>query len=327
MNRRFNVIYIVITILAIFLTTACTEEIAEDDKGAKEQRFFDIYQESRYPGSEPLESGLFFLENRIGQGVSPDGDDWVLVKHVSYVIPDDRIYESYIENVADDNNLDPNKVAMYGPFKMLNGSINEGLTEGLSLMREGGQATMFFTSKLGFGETGNGKIGGFTSLKYEVELLEVIPDIDLYEQAKIDSYMDTVAVSDTIHDPVDDVVMHFMIDHATEGKAIGLDSIVTVAYKGYLADGRVFDESSVEDSAAFTVGPDVITGWELGLQRMKEGEKGRFVIPYQLAYGEEGRKDTQSGLIMMPPYETLFFDIEFLSVKGGGGDDGGSPEQ
>jgi len=327
MNRRFNVLYIAITILAIFLTTACTEETAEEDPGMKEQRFFDIYQESRYPGSEPLASGLFFLENSVGEGVSPDEDDWVLVKHVSSVIPDEVIYESYIENVAEDNNLDPNQVAMYGPFKMLNGSINEGLTEGLTLMREGGEATMFFTSELGFGETGNGKIGGFKSLKYEVELLEVIPDIEAYEQAHIDSYMDTVAVSDTIHDPIEDVVMYYIIDLETEGKAIGLDSVVAVAYKGYLADGRVFDESSVEDSATFTVGPDVITGWELGLQRMKEGEKGRFVIPYQLAYGEEGRKDPNSGLVTMPPYETLFFDIEILSVKGASGDDGSSSEQ
>ena len=327
MNRRFNVLYMAISILAIFLTTACTEEIVEDDQGAKEQRFFDIYQESRYPGSEPLKSGLYFLENSVGEGVSPDEDDWVLVKHVSSVIPDEYVYESYIENVAEDNNLDANKVAMYGPFKMLNGSINEGLTEGLILMHEGGEATMFFTSKLGFGETGNGKIGGFTSLKYEVELLEVIPDIEAYEQAKIDSYMDTVVVSDTIHDPLEDVVMYYMIDHETDGKAIGLDSVVAVAYKGYLADGRVFDESSAEDSATFTVGPDVIAGWTLGLQRMKEGEKGRFVIPYLLAYGVEGRKDTQSGLVVIPPYETLFFDIEILSVNGDSGDDESSPEQ
>ena len=104
--------------------------------------------------------------------------------------------------MADDNNLDPNKVAMYGPYKMLPGAINVGLTEGLSLMHVGGEATMFFTSELGFGETGNGSIRGFTSLKYEVELLEVIPDMDVYEQGHIYAYMDTVAVSDTIHDPL-----------------------------------------------------------------------------------------------------------------------------
>lgn len=323
MNRRFNILYI--AILANVLTTACTGEAADDDKGAMEQRFFDIYQESRYPGSEPLESGLFFLEESVGEGASPDEDDWVLVKHVSYIIPDEYIYESYIENVADDNNLDPNKIAMYGPYKMLPGAINEGLTEGLSRMHEGGEATMFFTSKLGFGETGNGSIGGFTSLKYEVELLEVIPDIDAYEQGHIDAYMDTVAVSDTIHDPIEDVVMYYMIDHATDGKAIGLDSVITVAYKGYLADGRVFDESSEEDSASFTVGPDVIYGWEIGLQRMKEGEIGRLVIPYQLAYGETGRRDQTSGLMMLPPYETLFFDIEILKVEGGS--DEGTVEQ
>jgi len=327
MNKRFNILFLAFAVMAVFFITACEEEVVVVDKGVQEHRFFDIYASSRYPGSDPLESGLHFLENTAGAGVSPDTNDWVLVKHVSYVIPDEYVYESYIENVAEDNNLDPGHVALYGPFKMLNGSINEGFTEGLTLMHEGGEATMFFTSELGFGENGNGKIGGYNSLKYEVELLEVIPDIDAYEQAHIDSYMDTVAVSDTIHDPIADVVMYYMIDHETDGTAIGPDSVVAVAYKGYLADGRVFDESSVEDSSTFTVGEDIIPGWELGLQRMKAGEKGRFVIPYQLAYGEEGRKDTQSGLRTIPPYETLFFDIEILSVNGSSGDDGGSAEQ
>ena len=327
MNNRSNILYVAITISAFFLATACTEETAEEDKGAQEQRFFDIYRASRYPGSEPLESGLYFLENSVGAGVAPDTNDWVRVKHVCYVIPDEHIYESYIENVAEDNNLDPGEVALYGPFKMQNGSRNEGLTEGLTLMREGGEATMFFTSTLGFGEIGNGKLPGYTSLKYEVELLEVIPDIDLYEQAKIDSYMDTVAVSDTIHDPITDVVMYYMIDHETDGTAIGVDSVVAVAYKGYLADGRVFDESIVEDSATFTVGEGIIPGWQFGLQRMKAGEKGRFVIPYQLAYGEEGSKDPTSGLMTIPPYETLFFDIEILSVNGESDDEGGAPEE
>jgi FKBP-type peptidyl-prolyl cis-trans isomerase len=155
----------------------------------------------------------------------------------------------------------------------------------------------------------------------------VIPDIEAYEQASIDSYMDTVAVSDTIHDPIADVVMYYMIDHATDGKAIGLDSVVTIAYKGYLADGRVFDERSAEDSTEFTVGAEIIPGWALGLQRMKNGEKGRFVIPYELAYGEEGQKDSQNGLRTIPPYETLYFDLEILSVNGASLDDGDSAEQ
>jgi FKBP-type peptidyl-prolyl cis-trans isomerase len=329
MNKRLNLIFIAITILAVFFTSACTEETAEVDRGAKEQRFFDIYTASRYPDVGPLASGLYFVENTVGTGASPAADDWVLINHVNSIIPDEHIYESYIENVSDDNNLDINKVAIYGPFKMLNGITNAGHSEGLGLMREGGEATMFFTSDLGFGPTGNGTIGAFQSLKYEVELLEVIPDMDAYELAKIASYMDTVAVYDTIHDPTTDAVLYYMIDYATDGAPVAIDSTIEVAYRGYLTDERQFDESAEDAPYKFKVGDyqaetSPIAGWHLGLAKFKNGEKGRLVIPYQFAYGEEGR--TSGNLRTMPQYETLVFDVEIVSVESDDEDDTG-PEQ
>ncbi len=316
--------------MAVFFTTACTEETAEDDQGAKEQRYFDIYAASRYPDVVPLTSGLYFVENSVGNGASPDEDDWVLINHVNSIIPDEYVYESYIENVADDNNLDINKVALYGPFKFLISTTNAGLTEGLGLMREGGEATMFFTSEIGFGSVGNGTVGAYQSLKYEVELLEVIPDMDAYELAKIASYMDTVAVYDTIHDPTTDAVLYYIIDHATDGAPVALDSTIQVAYRGYLTDERQFDESVEDAPYEFKVGDyeaetSPILGWHMGLARFKNGEKGRLVIPNELAYGEAGR--TAGKLRTMPPYETLVFDIEIISVEVGDDDDDDDPGQ
>ena len=49
--------------------------------------------------------------------------------------------------------------------------------------------------------------------------------------------------------------------------------------------------------------------------KLHEGEKARFVIPYQLAYGEDGSIDSDSRLRAIPPYETLLFDIEIISVE------------
>lgn len=84
---------------------------------------------------------------------------------------------------------------------------------------------------------------------------------------------------------------------------------VTVHYTGKLTDGTVFD-SSVErgEPASFPL-DRVIAGWTEGLQLMKEGAKYRFYIPYDLAYGEEGRPGS------IPPYSTLVFDVELLSVN------------
>ncbi len=310
-------IHAVLALIAfIAVTTACTEIVGEENVRGQEQRFFDLYVAAKYPDVSPLSNGLYFIEHEAGTGVSPDADDWLLVNHVGYKIPGDIVFESYIENVVDDHRLDPNATALYGPFKMKNGERNDGLTQGLGKMKEGGKATMFFTSDLGYGEEGTGTVPPYTSLKYEVELLEVIKDIEAYEQAKITAYVDTIPDADTIHNPETDAVMYVIKTVLSKDVDVVKDSIVSVAYTGYLTDGRVFDQRTAEDPFEVTVGKEqVIKGWDLGLLRLKVGEKATFVIPYPLAYGEEGDRHKTTGLQTIPPYETLLFDIHVLSMK------------
>ncbi|MEA3462009.1 MAG: FKBP-type peptidyl-prolyl cis-trans isomerase [Bacteroidota bacterium] len=109
------------------------------------------------------------------------------------------------------------------------------------------------------------------------------------------------------------------MDDSTDGAPVAIDSTIQVAYKGYLTDGRVFDESAEGAYFEFTVGNyeteegTAIDGWHLGLVKFKEGEKGRLIIPYLLAYGAYG-KYTSKGNVAIPPYETLVFDVEVISV-------------
>ncbi len=306
--------YLVATAVSL-LAISCQEDTGGQDERDQEQRFFDVYVAANYPGMKPQPNGIYYIENREGTGQVPDSDDWLLVNHVCYTIPEDIIYETYIENVAIDNHF-WDSLAMYGPYKLLNGSRNQGLTSGINMMKEGGQATMFFTSDLGYGANGSGKVSAYKSLKYEIELIEVIKDMDAYEQAKIDAYLDTVPQYDTIHNPEIDAFMYYIMDRPTDGNPVAMDSLISVAYKGYLIDGRVFDEKTADNPIEFTLGSaEFIPGWNMGLLRLKEGEKARFIIPYQLAYGEEGKVNRNTGNRAIPPYETLVFDIEIISVE------------
>jgi len=86
---------------------------------------------------------------------------------------------------------------------------------------------------------------------------------------------------------------------------------VSVHYKGQLADGTVFDSSYKRNQPidfALGVG-QVISGWDEGIQLLKVGDKARFVIPSDLAYGSAGA----GGVI--PPNATLIFDVELMDVK------------
>lgn len=85
-------------------------------------------------------------------------------------------------------------------------------------------------------------------------------------------------------------------------------SKVKVHYHGTLIDGTVFD-SSVERGEPIEFGLNqVIKGWTEGVQLMVEGEKTRFFIPSELAYG-----NGSAGVIT--PGSTLIFDVELLDFK------------
>lgn len=85
---------------------------------------------------------------------------------------------------------------------------------------------------------------------------------------------------------------------------------VSVHYKGMLLDGSTFDSSySRKEPIEFTLGiGQVIAGWDEGIQLLKVGDKARFVIPSDLAYGSRGA----GGVI--PPDATLIFDVELMKA-------------
>jgi len=86
------------------------------------------------------------------------------------------------------------------------------------------------------------------------------------------------------------------------------DDMVTVRYKGWLINGKVFDQTKGNDTANFPAG-NLIPGWVEALSMMKEGDEWELVIPSELGYGPEGAGD---GAI--PGGQTLVFDMTLLKV-------------
>jgi FKBP-type peptidyl-prolyl cis-trans isomerase FkpA len=53
--------------------------------------------------------------------------------------------------------------------------VVKGLSEGLQLVGQGGKIKLWMPATLGYGSTGNKKIGANEALCFEVEVVEVIP--------------------------------------------------------------------------------------------------------------------------------------------------------
>lgn len=92
------------------------------------------------------------------------------------------------------------------------------------------------------------------------------------------------------------------------GKTPSATDTVEVHYHGTLINGEVFDSSVDRDKKISFPLNRVIKGWTEGLQLMKEGGKMRFVIPADLAYGEQGAPPK------IPGGATLVFEVELFKV-------------
>ena len=83
-----------------------------------------------------------------------------------------------------------------------------------------------------------------------------------------------------------------------------------MGYVGKLkSNGKMFDASG-NKPFTFRLGrSEVIRGWDIGVNGMKEGGKRRLTIPPEKAYGKAGAPPT------IPGQATLVFDITLVEVK------------
>ena len=99
--------------------------------------------------------------------------------------------------------------------------------------------------------------------------------------------------------------LYYIIENTGNGDFPNINSTVTVAYKGTLLDGTIFDQSGT-NGATFPL-LNVIQGWQEGIPYFSEGGSGILLIPSSLGYGSQS-----AGSI--PPNSVLIFEVSVLNV-------------
>ena len=100
--------------------------------------------------------------------------------------------------------------------------------------------------------------------------------------------------------------LYYVIDEAGTGKQPTATSNVTVAYKGYFTDKKVFDQSN-DTGISFGL-QQVIKGWTEGIPYFKEGGSGILLVPAHLGYGSYYYNGIPGGSV-------LVFEVKLISVN------------
>jgi len=127
------------------------------------------------------------------------------------------------------------------------------------------------------------------------------------EQQALRTYLDSAGINATLSSKG----FYYSISQAGSGKTPAQCSQITVAYKGWLTNGKNFDQQS---SSVFTSLGSLIDGWREGIPLIKVGGDIKLYIPPSLGYGSKGITDN-SGSTVVPPNSITIFDISLLDVQ------------
>jgi FKBP-type peptidyl-prolyl cis-trans isomerase len=180
--------------------------------------------------------------------------------------------------------------------------VIKGWTEGLQLMVVGEKRRFWIPADLAYGDKPSRPGGPSGTLCFDVELLKI------KKAPKIPEVPENVAAV-----PADAVKTASGLASKVLKKGTGTEmpkitDKVTVHYSGWDKTGKMFDSSVMRGEPTSLPLDGVIKGWTEGLQLMVVGEKRRFWIPADLAYGEVAQ---QPGA----PAGMLCFDVELLDFK------------
>ena len=104
--------------------------------------------------------------------------------------------------------------------------------------------------------------------------------------------------------------LYVIVKKQGKGTKVAVGRQVAIHYTGRLLDGTVFDSSVGNEPLSYVVGQmGLIRGWEEGVMGQPEGSQLQLIIPSALGYGSQGAGQ------MIPPYSTLVFDLDIVSVK------------
>lgn len=134
------------------------------EREAQEKPALEKYLADNKITAKPTASGLIYIETKKGSGAKPKATDNVVVHYTG----------TLLDGTKFDSSLDRGEPATF-PLNQ----VIPGWTEAIQLMSKGGKAKLIIPSSIGYGQQGTGPIPPFSTLVFEVELLDILNPADV----------------------------------------------------------------------------------------------------------------------------------------------------
>lgn len=303
--------------------------------------FFDAWIHVYYPDAVASPMGTYLLSETAGSGTAAGSSEANPFVRVNYTVYDlgGTVQSTSREDVAQRTG-DYKEENYYGPevWSRGEGQLSAGLDDALVQMRTGGKRTVAVpgwlntSSRYASPEEYIANVSG-TDTIFEVELLDVIPDVKKWETDSLARYITRAFPGKSASDTLKYGFYYVRGAAPSSEKDFPVDTTIYINYVGRLLDGHVFD-TNVKDSAKFyglysasrTYAPTAVTwynsegtytdikmggstvidGFAYALSKMHPHEKGTAVFYSGVGYGSNGSGSS------IPGFSPLRFDIEIV---------------
>lgn len=243
------------------------------------------------PKAVVLACGIEYTITHTGNGPLPKTpEDRALVLYKGYITGDtSKVFDASARH----GNIP------YGFHPGRGGEVIAGWDSVVKYLHAGDKAVMKLPAKYAYGANARPGIPANSDLTFEVEVVDVIK-----KPAKWDG-----TGKDTITTPSG--LKMIMFETHPDSALPKRGQQVTLDYSGYLLNGYMFD-SSVDRGQPYSYACGVapmIAGWTEAVNLLHKGEKAQIIVPYQLAYGANGRPPT------IPAKADLIFDMHLINIK------------
>ena len=206
---------------------------------------------------------------------------------------------------------------------------------GLAYIQEGEKYRFYVPFKYAFGNYELDTLIPYrTIIVIEMEVEEVYQTAEELFEAELAVIDSAIAdgsqpATDTLFSGIRKVLLE-----EGEGEAVDLKDVASVRYSGYFLNGEKFDSNTQPGKELYELivgAGGSIAGFEAAVKSMREGEKAKFYIPSELAYGSTGwfiapdtvREDLLNdeayrsywrSISRIPPFSPLVFEIELVEL-------------